>query len=678
MKSFPVTAGLLVFIFHILLAASPLHDPIDENQKSLEEKLPELKEKDKFNFLYQSAAKYLRQSNQKSREFGEKALELARKNNWRLQIGYGLNIIGLSLLFDSDFDSAMIYLIQAREIFEELHNNEGIASSLVNIGSIYTNLGNTDKAIENFQAALNIYETLNNSLDAPESSGGYNRDIAAVHNNLGSQFSKKEDQQKALQYYQKAILILEKIGADRELVQALNNAGTALFELGRFDDALAHYTRSLAIAEKGGDKNGLLISLNNLGRVYSGLKQFDLAGRHLERSRMISLEMSEKQHLRNNYEYTAVMYEKMGDFQSAYIYQKSLEDIRDGIINENVVNRIADLQEQGDAVSRQKTIAKWKNENRVEILTRNIIIAGLSLMLVTLVLIFRKYLHLLDFWKKKTYISQYRILEKIASGGMGTVYEAQHISEKKNKVAIKLLHDRLETDKSAHARFKREAILADGLNHEHIVRIIERGIQQDRLYIVMERLHGIDLREKLLLEKHLPLHDACHILQQISEAIHYIHGKHIIHRDLKPSNIMLVTRGDDTNFVKLLDFGLAKTSRPAKETQTEQVLGTIEYMSPEQYRGDKPLTSASDIFSLGIIFYETLTGIHPFTGESPARTSRSILKDQPPEPFRLNSSMPEPLSRLVTAMLSKEPPRRPDSQKVLQVLTDGITCMCEP
>jgi ligand-binding sensor domain-containing protein/tRNA A-37 threonylcarbamoyl transferase component Bud32 len=279
----------------------------------------------------------------------------------------------------------------------------------------------------------------------------------------------------------------------------------------------------------------------------------------------------------------------------------------------------------------------------------------------------RKYLSLSSFWKRQKYVGQFKLLDKIGAGGMGTVYKASNLMDKHQTVAIKVLREDLFDDESNVKRFKQEAAIIDQLDHPNIIRVIERGQSKNNIFIAMEFLQGITLSRKIQEEKKLGLKEAVHIMVQVADAIAKIHGKNIIHRDLKPDNIMLIEKDGDTNFVKLLDFGLAKTQYQTRLTQTGIVIGTINYLSPEQIsgRGSSP---ASDIYALGIMFYETITGEKPFIGDTTIDIMKQIMDKTPIEPIRFRFDMSFELNHLIMKMLDKEIDSRPAISEVLQRL----------
>jgi serine/threonine-protein kinase len=294
---------------------------------------------------------------------------------------------------------------------------------------------------------------------------------------------------------------------------------------------------------------------------------------------------------------------------------------------------------------------------------------GFLLALVALIFIFKKYLYLFAFWKKQKYIGQYRLLESIGSGGMGNVYKAHSIRQKTSIVAIKVLKEELFKVESNRTRFKHEGAIIDKLNHPNILKIFERGVHEDRLYFVMEFIQGITLEKKIETGGRLDLAECYHIMIQVADALAMIHGKNIVHRDLKPANIMLTEKDGDANFVKLLDFGLSKMKYQTQITESGFLVGTINYLAPEQIV-DFEYSPASDVYSMGIIFYEMVIGGLVFAGDSVTTIVEHILDKTPPPPNTIRTDIPEPLNTLILQMISKENDQRPTAQTVLDTLKE--------
>jgi serine/threonine protein kinase len=260
---------------------------------------------------------------------------------------------------------------------------------------------------------------------------------------------------------------------------------------------------------------------------------------------------------------------------------------------------------------------------------------------------------------------KYRLDEWLGEGGMGTVYRATHLLIDR-PVAVKVLHSRFVEDDAAQQRFRREARAAGRLQHPNAVAVTDFGrTDAGCVYIVMELLEGRTLREVLAQESPLPVERAVSLMSQTAAAVEAAHEAGVIHRDLKPANIFVVQRKNLPPVVKVLDFGIAKLAADSLDdsdaknlTQTGVMIGTPRYMSPEQCDGEK-LTPAADVYSLGIILYEMLTGETPFNGASPLAVALQHSSKPPRPPREIVASIPAELERVVLHALAKKPEERP-------------------
>jgi serine/threonine-protein kinase len=260
---------------------------------------------------------------------------------------------------------------------------------------------------------------------------------------------------------------------------------------------------------------------------------------------------------------------------------------------------------------------------------------------------------------------KYKIEKALGSGGMSTVYKAQHQFLDK-VVAIKLLNHQLASDAKAVQRFQIEAKAAYDLNHPNLLGVYDFGISNDgQAYIVMDYLEGESLSDMIHRDTAVSLPKALPIFLDICRGLTYAHEQQILHRDIKPSNVMLVKGPNGKQIAKIVDFGLAKIfdDDALKLTQTGEIFGSPLYMSPEQCRG-LPLDNRSDLYSLGVLMYETLTGHAPIIGAGVYETFQKKLTEKP-QPFEPSLKVPEWMAQLIFCLLRVEPKERPASARVL-------------
>lgn len=247
---------------------------------------------------------------------------------------------------------------------------------------------------------------------------------------------------------------------------------------------------------------------------------------------------------------------------------------------------------------------------------------------------------------------RYELAELLGEGGMALVYKAKD-QLLDRWVALKILRPQLVSDKDFVHRFHREAKAVASLSHPNIVNIYDIGQDKDLHFLVMENIQGVNLKEKIKEEGVLSPVEALDIAMQISEALAVAHRNHIIHCDIKPHNILITSEGG----VKVTDFGIARAVNSATLAQTETVIGTAHYFSPEQARGGT-INARSDLYSLGVVLYEMLTGQVPFRGDSPITVALKHINEEPLPPSQFNENLPKRIDKLVMKALKKDPEDR--------------------
>jgi beta-lactam-binding protein with PASTA domain len=267
---------------------------------------------------------------------------------------------------------------------------------------------------------------------------------------------------------------------------------------------------------------------------------------------------------------------------------------------------------------------------------------------------------------------RYEIIELLGSGGMANVYRA-HDPHLGRDVAVKVLADRYTADPSFVERFRREASAAAQLNHPNIVQVFDRGETDGTYFIVMEYLTGPDLKSLIRTRGALPPLEAIDNTQQILGALAAAHRRDVIHRDIKPQNVMLASDG----LLKVTDFGIARAGAESEMTEAGSVIGTAQYLSPEQAHGGE-LTSASDCYSAGIVLYEMLTGRVPFDGERPVVVAMKQINEPPVPPRTYEPDIPPALEAVVLKALAKRPSERYRSAEEFSAALNDVRRQIDP
>ncbi|MDW7738739.1 MAG: Stk1 family PASTA domain-containing Ser/Thr kinase [Bacillota bacterium] len=252
----------------------------------------------------------------------------------------------------------------------------------------------------------------------------------------------------------------------------------------------------------------------------------------------------------------------------------------------------------------------------------------------------------------KVLAGRYELIEKIAEGGMARVYRGRDQLLKRT-VAVKILKDQMTGDAAFIRRFEREAQSAAALSHPHIVNIYDVGVEEGTYYMVMEFVDGINLKEYIREKGRLSISEALQITHQIAEALEQAHAAGVVHRDIKPQNILFSNEGK----VKVTDFGIAIAGDGVTVTVGDEIIGSVQYISPEQARGELA-GKQSDLYSLGIVLYEMLTGKVPFSGESPVAVAMKHIQEHIVPPRRLVNDIPETVEQIILKAVAKDSAER--------------------
>ena len=264
---------------------------------------------------------------------------------------------------------------------------------------------------------------------------------------------------------------------------------------------------------------------------------------------------------------------------------------------------------------------------------------------------------------------RYQIIKSIGEGGMANVYLAYDTILERN-VAVKVLRGDLANDEKFVRRFQREALSVSNLSHPNIVEVYDVGEEDGEYYIVMEYIEGKTLKQLLKKRESLTLTEVIDIMTQLTDGIAHAHESYIIHRDIKPQNIMI----QDDGRIKITDFGIAMALNATQLTQTNSVMGSVHYLPPEQAAG-KGSTIKSDIYSMGILMYELLTGTVPFKGDNAVEIALKHMKDKIPSIRKQDPSIPQSVENILMKATAKNPRNRYDSAREMH--DDLVTCLTE-
>jgi serine/threonine-protein kinase len=261
--------------------------------------------------------------------------------------------------------------------------------------------------------------------------------------------------------------------------------------------------------------------------------------------------------------------------------------------------------------------------------------------------------------------TRYRVLSRLGEGGMGTVYLCEH-AVLGRRYAVKVLRPDLADDPEIAERFRNEAIAASRIGGDHVVDVVDFGVEEDgALFYVMEALDGRSLGVIVSEEGPLEVDRALGLLEQVCRALAAAHERRVVHRDVKPDNVFVVRRADGAEQAKVIDFGISQVAvDPGRErlTRTGTIIGTPEYMAPEQAAGE-PVDHRADVYALGVLAYEILTGTLPIVGHTPVATLVAHQTRAPEPPSRRRPSVPPEVDALVLRALAKRPGDRPQSMK---------------
>jgi len=610
--------------------------------------------------IYMSYALSVMGDWEKPFKLSHEALALVEGQKDKAGIAKAFSALGYFYLRKDYFNIALDYFLKSLRINQELVDKDKDKINLylpyANIGSLYINMEDYSKAREYYQKALDIVKHLKNDKRAP----------FCLHN-IGLCYLNNNDNNKALDCFTRAHEMFKISGDSYWVGSELCHIGICYNNMNNPRQALTYLFQALELKQKIDDKLGMLYTLSNIGDSYVKLNDFPTAQSYYDRAFNIAKKLDDKNNLEAMYKCYSDFYALQNNFKKAYESYKQYAETRDFLFSQDKNKQIAELNVKFDVEKKAKEIEILRNNNKLQRITRNAFIIGFILVVIILILLFQKYLYLLAFWKKQKYIGQYRVIKLIGSGGMGTVFLAHTVRDKNQLAALKVLKEELVEDENSRLRFKHEGTIIDKLDHPNIIKIFERGEYKGKLFIAMEYLQGKTLAQKIIEEGKIDLGDGFSIMIQVTDALAFIHERNIVHRDLKPANIMIINENETSSRVKLLDFGVALMKSQTRLTQAGILVGTINYTAPEQI-SENLYSFASDVYSLGITFYEMISGKVAFNAETITSVVEKIMNEAPPPPIRFRPEIPALLNDLVMKMLSKEPGLRPSSMEVLSTL----------
>jgi len=703
---------LILFLIVFSVQQFPLANPkTQKNIMELQKKINNTSGKNKVDILNKTAFECHSQNPKKCIKYSTQALKLATLLRYENGKAESLKLIGLGYHLSGDLKKSLTYYKRSLKIFKNLQIKKKIASCHRLIGDILGLVGKNEQALSNYLEAGRLYEEIGDkselanfyisigtiywrsnyfekaldyhfkSLKASRETGKKKIEALCL-TNIGFYYFSKKNFKEALKYYKKALNVHQDIG-NKFSSSFLTNMGTIYQILGDNRKALKFMFKSLEKAKGTGKKCEIASSLHGIGIIYGSIKGSNKALKYLNKALDISVNNNFKNISRGIYLSLFEYLKSKGNYKESLKYHELYSDLKNKILSEKNNKRIAEMEvkyrtlqkekENAILVADKKLLEKSNKIQEISLskstITRNFFIIGFIMVLLILILLFKKYLYLFAFWKKEKYISQYRLQEKIGSGGICTVFKAHSVRNKTDIVAIKVLREEIAEYPNIKKRFKQEATIINKLNHPNIIKIFEMGEFKDKLYLVMELLEGRTLDQMIIDRKNINFKICFQIMKQIAESINYIHTKNIIHRDLKPANIMLIEKDNNPNFVKLLDFGIAKKKFQTTLTKDGELIGTIGYISPEQLLNEN-ITFASDIYSLGIIYYELITGVKAFPYEDGFRILKKILEENPVDPIKLQPKISIDMNNLIKSMILKNPEERPSASEILNIIQD--------
>jgi len=592
------------------------------------------------------------------------ALELGRELGDQDLIASSLNNIGTIFFEQGRYQEALSHQLQALEIREATGNVQAAAGHYHNIANIKVKIGQDDEALTMYEKAL----------AAAEETGDRVR-IGSAHNAIGNLLTKRSDHRAAADHYTTARQAYEETGHRSGVADTIDNLGICERAFGNLEQALLYHREALVLREEIGGQRAIANTCNNIGRVLSELGELKEAEPYLHRGLEIATSIDAREIIKESTWHLSQLEKTRKNFERALQYLEEHGEVKDQLLDEFTRDAVARAEARFEAQKRDQEIALLQKENEIHTLEASratlrtrLLLVVLAAAVCALVWLVRKYRYLFTFWKRRSYVGHYKIIDQIASGGMGIVYRAENVVEGSRSFALKVIGDALAGAEIVRKRFSHEAAIVDQLDHPHIVAVHDRGEHDGRLFMAMELLEGPSLAEIIHDDSAALSVPGCrHIMRQLIDVVMQIHLKGVLHRDLKPENVIVIEREGDPHYVKLLDFGLARTQSLTRLTQSGMIVGTIAYLAPEQIT-EQRYSTASDIYALGVIFYELLTRQPAFPGDTPVDIIKQILEASPVPPQDYRPEISDALNDVILSMMEKDPAARPDGAAIAELL----------
>jgi tRNA A-37 threonylcarbamoyl transferase component Bud32/tetratricopeptide (TPR) repeat protein len=571
-------------------------------------------------------------------------------------------VIGITKMFQKEINQTLFYFLEALKVAESFNLATEKILSLIQIGLLHQRFNNHDTALSSLCQVEKFQVTNSSSLVS-----------ANLLYLIGRIYFQKKQWSLAMDYFKGSIKQIESFPSSSHLPQTLIVMGIIDFNQNQFHQALKYFMQGLKIAAEKKDSINEFYAQFFIGKTFIQLGQQDSALKYFLTAEKIAAANDTLYHIELIKCSLANYYLNKGFFVEALVYLKEFRDVSFENHRHLLLEKSQTIQTLYELNLFEENIRQMQRQDELQSMQRwqqkkihyvFIVIAFLFVLII--IQLFRRYSFLFWYWKNKNQVGHYQILEKIASGGIGTVYKAVDMLNKNNPVAVKILRDEYQDNEDHIRRFHQEAAIINKLDHPNIIRILDRGVADNTVYIVMELLDGMNLAD-LISSENMNLSIITNIFQQITSALASMHEKSIIHRDLKPENIMIVNTINNPYHVKLLDFGLARQTAVSNLAQTGNAMGTIFYMSPEQVM-DLPLTASADMYSLGVILYEMLSGQKPFYGETSVEVIHQIIHKESIPLRVLRPDIPLALLKIVENLMDKKPENRISSEKLHQIL----------